>query len=352
MTAKKFIPSRVAAEWKLNRIFMNITVFGAGAWGTAIALYCNRIGHRVTLVPKFAEQADIMVHRRENVDFLPGVPLPTDLKITTNVGAALGDAEVAFIGCPSIGLVDLCSDIRAAGAGLSKRPFLLSLCKGVQSVNLETASVIIEKLLPDFSFGVLSGPTNAKEVAIGLPAAMVLATNSDSAQSLQAALASSSVRIYTNHDVLGVELAGCLKNVYAIGAGMCDGLKLGDNAKAAYLTRALREMISLGCLLGGKRETFYGLSGFGDFVATCMGPWSRNRTFGERIGSGESAEEIFKTQKAAVEGYQTSRAFYNMCSERNVDTPIIKEIYAVLYEQRNLRSSVSALFNRPLKSEV
>ncbi|MDR0715331.1 MAG: NAD(P)-dependent glycerol-3-phosphate dehydrogenase [Puniceicoccales bacterium] len=331
---------------------MNITVFGAGAWGTAMALYCRRIGHNVTLVPKFADQAEIMLNKRENVDFLPGIPLPEDIKITVAVEPALKSAEVVFIGCPSVGLVDLCNDIKEASEKTGSYPFLISLCKGIQSASLETASVVIKNILPRFKFGVLSGPTNAKEVALDFPAAMVLAVDSGDAQSLQKALASSSMRIYTNNDVLGVELAGCLKNVYAIGAGACDGLKLGDNAKAAYLTRALREMISIGCALGGARETFYGLSGFGDFVATCMGAWSRNRTFGSRVGAGESVEEIFKTQKAAVEGYQTSRAFYNICKERGIDVPIIGAIYAVLYEGQNIRNVVDALFNRPLKSEL
>ncbi|MDR2435762.1 MAG: NAD(P)-dependent glycerol-3-phosphate dehydrogenase [Puniceicoccales bacterium] len=331
---------------------MNITVFGAGAWGTAMALHCRRIGHGVTLVPKFAEQVDVMLSKRENVDFLPGVPLPEDIEITSDVESALGKAEVAFIGCPSVGLVDLCNDIGAAGEKIGKKPFLVSLCKGIQSMNLETASVIIKNILPEFEFGVLSGPTNAREVALGFPAAMVLAVDSGDAQSLQRALASSSVRIYTNSDVLGVELAGCLKNVYAIGAGVCDGLRLGDNAKAAYMTRALREMISIGCALGGSRDTFYGLSGFGDFVATCMGSWSRNRTFGSRVGAGESVEEIFKTQKAAVEGYHTSKAFHSICKERAIDAPIIGAIYAVLYDGRNVQEAVNSLFNRPLKSEL
>ncbi|MDR2720848.1 MAG: NAD(P)-dependent glycerol-3-phosphate dehydrogenase [Puniceicoccales bacterium] len=330
---------------------MNITVFGAGAWGTAKALYCRRIGHAVTLVPKFAEQADVMLSKRENVDFLPGIPLPEDIEITIDIEPALDKAEVAFIGCPSVGLMDLCNDIRAAEK-LDRRPFLISLCKGIQSTNLDTASVIIKRTLPKFEFGVLSGPTNAREVALGLPAAVVLAVDSGDAQLLQKILASPSMRIYTNSDVLGIELAGCLKNVYAIGAGVCDGLKLGDNAKAAYMTRALREMISIGCALGGSRDTFYGLSGFGDFVATCMGSWSRNRTFGARVGTGENVEEIFKTQKAAVEGYQTSRAFHNICRERGIDAPIIGAIYAVLYDGRNVQDAISSLFNRPLKSEL
>jgi glycerol-3-phosphate dehydrogenase (NAD(P)+) len=331
---------------------MNIAVFGAGAWGPAMALHCRRIGHGVTLVPKFAEQVGMMLSKRENVDFLPGIPLPEDIEITVDVESALSGAEIAFIGCPSVGLVDLCNDINVASEKTGKRPFLISLCKGIQSANLDTASAIIKDILPKFEFGVLSGPTNAREVALGFPAAMVLAVDSGDGQALQRALASPSVRIYTNGDVLGVELAGCLKNIYAIGAGMCDGLKLGDNAKAAYLTRALREMISIGCALGGSRDTFYGLSGFGDFVATCMGAWSRNRTFGERVGAGVSVEEIFKTQKAAVEGYKTSKAFYAICSERGIDAPIVDAIHAVLYGGKNIRDVVNSLFSRPLKSEL
>ncbi|MDE6432280.1 MAG: NAD(P)-dependent glycerol-3-phosphate dehydrogenase [Opitutales bacterium] len=331
---------------------MNITVFGAGAWGTSVAVYCTRIGHSVTLVPKFEEQATSMLAKRENVDFLPGIPLPDGLKITTNVEVALRSAQVAFIGCPSIGLVDLCNDIKSASSTLKQLPILISLCKGIQSEKLETASVLINKILPNFEFCVLSGPTNAKEFADGYPAAMVLSTLSDKALLLQKELTSQTVRIYTNTDVLGVELAGCLKNVYAIGAGACDGLRFGYNTKAAYLTRALREMVTIGCSLGGKKETFYGLSGFGDFVATCMGPWSRNRTFGERIGAGESVDEIFKTQKSAVEGYKTTRAFYNVCSERNIDAPIISAIYAGLYENKDIHDLVRMLANRPLRSEI
>ena len=331
---------------------MNITVFGAGAWGTSVAVYCSRIGHNVTLVPKFQEQADIMLEKHENVDFLPGVSLPDKLHITTNVEIGLQSADVAFIGCPSIGLVDLCNEIKVASDRINKRPILISLCKGIQSEKLETASVLINKILPNFDFCVLSGPTNAKEFADGYPAAMVLSTVSGKAQWLQKELTSETVRIYTNDDVLGVELAGCLKNVYAIGAGVCDGLKFGYNTKAAYLTRALHEMVMIGCSLGGKKDTFYGLSGFGDFVATCMGPWSRNRTFGERIGSGEKIEDIMKTQKAAVEGYKTARAFYNVCLERGLDAPIISAIYAGLYEHKDIKDIVHALANRPLRSEI
>lgn len=331
---------------------MNITVFGAGAWGTSVAVYCNRIGHNVTLVPKFEEQAAIMLEKHENVDFLPGVSLPGGLKITTNVEIGLRFADVAFIGCPSIGLVDLCNEIKSASERTESHPILVSLCKGIQSEKLETASVLINNILPNFEFCVLSGPTNAKEFADGYPAAMVLATLSSKAQWLQKELTSSTVRIYTNNDVLGVELAGCLKNVYAIGAGVCDGLKFGYNTKAAYLTRALHEMVNIGCALGGKKDTFYGLSGFGDFVATCMGPWSRNRTFGERIGSGETIEQIFKTQKAAVEGYKTARAFYNVCQEHGLDAPIISAIYAGLYEHKSVQELVYMLANRPLRSEI
>jgi glycerol-3-phosphate dehydrogenase (NAD(P)+) len=330
---------------------MRISVFGAGAWGTAVACYCSGIGHGVTLLPRFNEQAELMLKNRENVDFLPGVKLPTSMAIATDIGLGLADADVAFLACPSVGIEDLCGNIgRAKKPG--ELPLLLSLCKGIQNENMETASNIIERLLPEFEYGVLAGPTNAKEVANGKHAAMVLATKSDRIYGIQEKLSSERMRIYSSDDVRGVELGGCLKNIYAIGAGICDGLQLGDNAKAAYLTRSLRELISIGVLLGGKAETFHGLSGFGDFIATCTGAWSRNRTFGERIGRGETADAILNSQKTAVEGYKTTKSLHTICKKSGINAPVIDEIYAILYMGKPLKDSVSSLLNRSLKPEV
>jgi glycerol-3-phosphate dehydrogenase (NAD(P)+) len=331
---------------------MKVSIFGAGAWGTAMACYCSRVGHAVTLLPRFDEQAEKMAKLRENLDFLPGVKLPPDMRIITGIEAGLANAEVAFLACPSVGIEELCTNIGRASKAVGNLPILISLCKGIQSENLEVASDIIEKLLPNFEYGVLAGPTNAKEIAEGKNAAMVLATKSKKIYEIQGAFNSEKIRIYSSGDVKGTELGGCLKNVYAIGSGICDGVAMGDNARAAYLTRSLRELVSVGVAFGGQSETFYGLSGLGDFIATCTGAWSRNRTFGERIGKGEAVEEIFSTQKTAVEGYRTTRALHLACQKAGVDAPIIDAIHSVLYLHRPVMECVNALINRPLKAEV
>ncbi|MDR1413788.1 MAG: NAD(P)-dependent glycerol-3-phosphate dehydrogenase [Puniceicoccales bacterium] len=330
---------------------MNIAIFGAGAWGTAVACYCKQIGHGVTLLPKFEEQAEKIIKYSENVDFLPGIPLPSEIKITTDVAIGLANADVAFLACPSVGMEDLCRNLQESSRNLRQLPILISLCKGIQNENLEVASDLIERILPNFEYGVLAGPTNAREIAEGGHAAMVLASKSGKIYEMQKAFNSERIRIYSSADVKGAELGGCLKNVYAIGAGICDGLHLGDNAKAAYLTRSLREMISIGVALGGQAETFYGLSGFGDFIATCMGEWSRNRTFGERIASGESVDEIFASQKAAVEGYKTAKAFHLMCEKLEIEAPIMAELHSVLFLEKPISDTVNALINRPLRPE-
>ncbi|MDR1433210.1 MAG: NAD(P)-dependent glycerol-3-phosphate dehydrogenase [Puniceicoccales bacterium] len=332
---------------------MKISVFGAGAWGTAVACYCDRIGHAVTLLPKFEDQAKKMVKFHENVDFLPGISLADEIVITTDVATGLRGADVAFLACPAVGMEDLCLSLKYTSEGMDRDnlPLLISLCKGIQNENLEMASDLIERILPNFEYGVLAGPTNAKEVAECRNAAMVLATKSKKIYKMQEAMNSEKIRIYSSIDVRGTELGGCLKNVYAVGAGICDGLGLGDNAKAAYLTRSLKELVTIGVALGGQEETFYGLSGFGDFIATCMGSWSRNRTFGEKIGRGEAVDEILATQKAVVEGYKTARSFHLICEKMNIKAPIMAEIYGVLLLKKPLKDAVNALINRQLKPE-
>jgi glycerol-3-phosphate dehydrogenase (NAD(P)+) len=245
----------------------------------------------------------------------------------------------------------LCVGIWEALRGLEPCPLLLSLCKGIQSENLGITADLVGRILPGVEYGVLAGPTNAMEIALGMNAAMVLASTSKGIYKIQEALNSHQIRIYSSVDVRGVELGGCLKNVYAIGSGICDGLKLGDNGRAAYLTRSLREMVAIGTALGGQRETFYGLSGFGDFIATCTGRWSRNRTFGEKIGGGERVDAILSSQKSVVEGYRTARSLSILCEKIGVDAPILSEIHAVLYLGKPMGECVDALIHRSLKAE-
>jgi glycerol-3-phosphate dehydrogenase (NAD(P)+) len=230
---------------------------------------------------------------------------------------------------------------------------VVSLAKGLEVGTHHRPSEVIAQVLPRFLVGSLTGPTNALGVARGDPSAMVLACNRDSAviQDAQAAISGPTLRVYTSDDLAGVEFGGCLKNVYAIAAGCCDGLKLGDNTKAALLTRSLTEMVRVGVSLGARAETFYGLSGFGDLVATCYGPWSRNREFGHRIGEGRPVAELVTRRKTVVEGYKTTEAFASLCDRRGIEAPILREVHAIIAQGRKPADVISALMTRELKRE-
>jgi len=200
----------------------------------------------------------------------------------------------------------------------------------------------------------LTGPTNAAEVAQGLPAAMVLAAvrPDELVDRVQTAMSGPSLRLYTSDDLAGAEYGACLKNIYAIAAGFCDGLRLGDNAKAALITRALAEMVRVGEALGARKETFYGLSGFGDLVATCHGAWSRNREFGEKIGAGHPVAELLAGRRTVVEGYRTTQALHELCQRHGITAPILTEVQAILYQGKAPRDALMALMTRELKRET
>jgi glycerol-3-phosphate dehydrogenase (NAD(P)+) len=231
---------------------------------------------------------------------------------------------------------------------------VVSLAKGLESQTHARPSEVIASVLPGMLVGALTGPTNALGVAHGEPSAMVLAASRPTTplREFQAAMSGRTLRIYTSDDLAGVEFGGCLKNIYAIAAGCCDGLKLGDNTKAALLTRALAEMVRVGVALGARPETFYGLSGFGDMVATCYGGWSRNREFGQRIGEGCSAADLLAHRKTVVEGYKTTESFAGLCAERQIEAPILREVQAILYAGKKPAAAISALMTRELKREA
>jgi glycerol-3-phosphate dehydrogenase (NAD(P)+) len=212
---------------------------------------------------------------------------------------------------------------------------------------------VIASVLTEIEVGSLTGPTNAAEVARGLPAAMVLGASvpADVLKPIQTELSGLSLRVYTCDDLAGVEYGASLKNIYAIAAGCSDGLRLGDNAKAALLTRALAEMVRVGTALGAQAETFYGLSGFGDLVATSHGEWSRNRQFGEQIGRGRSVAELLKDRRSVVEGYKTTQSFWELCVKKNIDAPILQEMHAILFGDKAPAAALSSLMTRGLKRE-
>ena len=332
---------------------MNFAVIGAGAWGTAFAIHLSRLGHTVTLVPRRLEQALAIASMRENADYLPGIKLPPSIQIGYELTPVLMEAEVVLLACPSQALRETCERLRANLGLVTQLKLIVSLAKGLEAGTHLRPSEVIAAVLPNYAAGSLTGPTNAAEVARGRPSAMVLAVTRTDAflADVQAALSGPTLRVYTSHDVAGAEFGGCLKNVYAIAAGCCDGLKLGDNAKAALLTRALAEMVRVGVALGAKADTFYGLSGFGDLVVTCNGAWSRNRTFGQHLGEGAKAADLLAVSKSVVEGYRTTESFAGLCKERGIDAPILAETYRILYEGRPPAEALAALMTRELKRE-
>jgi glycerol-3-phosphate dehydrogenase (NAD(P)+) len=326
---------------------MNFAVLGAGAWGTAFAVHVVRTGNAAMLVPRRLEHAQALAQARENVDYLPGIPLPPKMEVTADLERAVLAADVVLLACPAQALRETC-------ARVSQPRFVLSLAKGLEVATHRRPSEVISAVLPAALVGSLTGPTNALGVARGDPSAMVLAATrgAPEVEALQAAISGPTLRVYTSDDLCGVEFGGCLKNIYAIAAGCVDGLKLGDNTKAALLTRALTEMVRVGVALGAQPETFYGLSGFGDLVATCYGGWSRNREFGQKIGEGRSVAELIGNRRTVVEGYKTTEAFASLCTARNIEAPILREMHAILFAGKKPAAALASLMTRELKSET
>jgi glycerol-3-phosphate dehydrogenase (NAD(P)+) len=332
---------------------MNICVIGAGAWGTAFSLHLLRLGHAVTLVPRRLEQALALATTRHNADYLPGFELPPSLQVAHELAPVLMEAEVVLLACPTQALRAWCGRLHDSLGSATRLQLLVSLAKGLELGTHLRPSEVIHAELPSYAVSALTGPTTAAEVARGLPAAMVLAAGklTPFMRQVQAAASGPRLRLYTSDDLAGVEFGGCLKNIYAIAAGCCDGLRLGDNAKASLITRALTEMVRVGVALGARPETFYGLSGAGDLIATCYGDWSRNRDFGQHIGEGRTADELLEGRKTVVEGYKTTESFHGLCVERGIDAPILAEIYRILFEGRKPADVLPALMARELKRE-
>ena len=333
---------------------LNFTIVGAGAWGTAMAVHLARRRQHTTLVTRRPEHAEAVGVARENRDYLPGIKLPEALLVTSDLRAALLEADVALIASPSQSLRAWCDQMRTVLHDTSRLQLFLSLVKGLEIGTHLRPSEMMAQILPGLNCGTLTGPTNAAEVARGLPAAMVMAAQraDEFVPKVQTAMSGPTLRIYTSDDLAGAEYGASLKNIYAIAAGLCDGLRLGDNSKAALLTRAVTEMVRVGTALGAKSDTFYGLSGFGDLVATSHGAWSRNREFGEKIGAGKTVAELLAGRKTVVEGHRTTEALHGLCRERGITAPILDEIYAILYQDKKPADALHALMTRELKRET
>ena len=325
---------------------MNVTVLGAGAWGTALARLLVTSGHRVKLWDFFPETLAAVRATGHNERYLPGIELPATLLIEPDFSSAVADAEVVVVAIVSKAFRSVTSQLGGYHG------IVVSVTKGIEFDSGLTMSGVLAETTPQARIVALSGPTLALEVARGVPTAIVAASRDPAAaQQVQTLFHRPAFRVYTSPDLLGVELGGALKNVIAIAAGACDGLGFGDNTKATLVTRALSEVRRLGVACGAQPETFIGLSGLGDLMVTCFSRLSRNRGFGERVGRGEKVPNILASMVAVAEGHPTARAAHQLAIRHQVTTPIIEEVNAALYEGKSPAASLRDLMARSSKPE-
>ena len=329
-----------------------IGVIGAGAWGTALAMLLANKGQDVTLWMYEKDLAEEMARTRENRVYLPGFTLPPSIAVTSSLESAVKDKSLLLSVVPSHTVRTV---TKQYATFLPKNAVIVSASKGIEIDTLMPLSEIFKDVLPkEFHNRLcfLSGPSFAKEVAQKMPTAITLACYDPAiGKQAQEVLSNSYFRVYTNQDVIGVELAGSLKNVVAIAAGALEGMGFGYNTTAALLTRGLAEMARLGVAMGGKLTTFSGLAGMGDLVLTCTGGLSRNRTLGTRLGKGEKLDDIMKGAKTVAEGVKTSKAARDLARKFNIEMPIVDEVYQILYEGKDPRLALKDLMTRELKEE-
>lgn len=330
---------------------MVAAVLSDGGWGTALALTLLGNGHRVTLWGPFADNIAAMRQARENARFLPGVALPASLALSGDLAEAVAGADLLVLAAPAQYARSLLERLR--DLPLASQPLVVNVAKGIEVGSLLRMSELARAVLGPLRYAVLSGPSHAEEVARGIPTAVVAASAEAAvSQAVQAAFMSDVFRVYTSDDVVGVELGGALKNVLALAAGVCDGMGFGDNTKAALMTRGIVEMARLGAAFGGRPETFSGLSGMGDLIVTCTSRHSRNRHVGEELGRGARLEEITRAMGGKVaEGVATADSAYGLARRAGVETPIIDQVHAGLYEGRDPRTAVRELMTRDAKPE-
>lgn len=326
-----------------------VGIIGAGSWGTALSLLLYKNGNQVTVWSALENEIQMLKEEREQKDKLPGVKLPEDMIFTTNLEEAIKGKDVLVLAVPS-------PFTRSTSAKM--KPYvkdgqiIVNVAKGIEETTLMTLSEIIEEEIPQANVAVLSGPSHAEEVGRGLPTTIVAGSKDKAtAEYLQNLFMSEVFRVYTSSDVLGIELGATLKNVVALAAGIADGLGYGDNTKAALITRGIAEIARLGIVMGGRIETFYGLTGIGDLIVTCASMHSRNRRAGILIGKGATMEEAMAEVKMVVEGVYSAKAGYVLSKKYQVSMPIIEQVNKVLFEGASAADAVKELMLRDKKVE-
>jgi len=331
---------------------VKIGVVGAGSWGTAIAGMLGAKGYVLDLWAYEPEVCTSISTKRENDMFLPGVRLSENIRVSNDLHAVVKGKDLVVFVVPSHVMREIAG---RSEKSLSRDSVLVSAAKGIENKTHLTMTGVLAEVLPGHKdrLAVLSGPSFAAEVARGLPTAVTVASaNPDIAAFLQEVFSTPFFRVYTNTDVMGVELGGAVKNVIAISSGIVDGLQLGLNSRAALITRGLTEIRRLGIRLGANPHTFAGLSGVGDLVLTCTGALSRNHKVGKMIGEGKTLDEILSSMSMVAEGVRTARSVYNLSNKISVEMPIAHAVYSVLYESLNPQDAVYQLMTRSLKSEL
>jgi glycerol-3-phosphate dehydrogenase (NAD(P)+) len=332
---------------------MKIGAIGAGSWGTTLADLLARNDNSVTLWAYEKDLVERMSRTRENDLYLPGFTLADNLAFTADLADAVEGCDLLLLVPPSQVMREV---LRQAAPHIAAGTLVVSASKGIENETLKTMSEVLEEVLPPGKAEqpvFLSGPSFAREVASGMPTAVVAASRDDeAARRVQEVFSTRNFRVYTNDDVIGVELGGALKNVIALAAGVSDGLGFGYNTRAALITRGLAEISRMGLALGANPATFSGLAGMGDLVLTCTGDLSRNRTVGMELGRGKSLQEILAGMKMVAEGVKTTLSAYQLAKKLEVEVPITEQMYRILYEEKDPRQAVTDLMMRELKAEV
>lgn len=325
-----------------------IAIIGSGSWGSALGIYLGNKGENVSIW-SFSEEEKNLINNEHKCKFLPNVKMPKNVKATNSYEEAINNAEIILHVTPS---KFVRSTIKGYKKYVTPNQLIIMCAKGFESETLKTLDEVIEEELPNNKYGVLSGPSHAEEVSIGIPTALVIASKEENIKNkISEIFKSNTLRIYSSSDVKGVELGGALKNIIAFCAGISVGLDLGDNTFAALATRGLVEIVRLGIKLGAKEKTFYGLTGLGDLIVTCGSVHSRNRRAGEMIGKGYSIEEARKEIGMVIESVDNIDVAYELSKKYNIEMPIVDAVYNVLYNKLDPKEAVDMLMNRDLKSE-
>ena len=327
----------------------NVSILGAGTWGCAIAILLANKGHNVTIWTKIEKEAQQLKEDRKNVKNLPGAELPEQVTVTLDLEEACKEKDVIVMAVAS---PYIRATAHLAGPFIKEGQVIVNVSKGIEDGTLFTLSEVIKSEIPQADIAVLSGPSHAEEVSRGVPTTIVVgAATKETAHFIQDVFITDLFRVYTSPDMIGIELGGSLKNVIALAAGIVDGLGFGDNTKAALMTRGMAEIARLGIKMGGKMETFAGLSGFGDLFVTCTSKHSRNWNAGYLMGQGKTMEEAMKEVNQVVEGVNSARAAYALAQKNEVEMPIVEQINQVLFESKSTKDALNDLLNRDRRKE-